>query len=144
MKKQITNFLCTALALCLLPVANIRATTAATFDFMISPAQEGLLTVGSNEKYGYIGCTGNLVISCEYDNAYGFSDGLAAVQKDGKWGYIDQTGSLVLPCQYDYAHDFSGGLAYIELDDTLRCINKAGDLIFLCHYDKALPLEGAP
>ena len=121
MKKQTVCILwLMILALCLpsgVPVcAQGNASAAdipadAAVDFIVYPAQEGLIIAGRNEKYGFVDGGGSPVIACGYDNAYGFCGGLAAVQMNGRWGYIDAAGSAAIPCQYDYAYDFSEGLA---------------------------------
>ena len=35
---------------------------------------------------------GDIVIPCQYDEAWAFVDGLARVKLNGRWGYIDNTG----------------------------------------------------
>ncbi|WP_366806007.1 WG repeat-containing protein, partial [uncultured Campylobacter sp.] len=48
--------------------------------------------VKKDGKWGIIYKTGKEVISCIYDDTWGFSEGLAKVEKDGKWSFIDKTG----------------------------------------------------
>src|SRR5712692_7147714 len=47
-----------------------------------------------NGKWGYIDKTGKMIISPQFDQAWGFQEGLAAVKihsedGNGKWGFID-------------------------------------------------------
>ena len=46
-------------------------------------------------QYGFINTAGELVIGCEWDNAYSFENGLSRVEKDGRIMYIDLSGQIV-------------------------------------------------
>lgn len=45
--------------------------------------------------YGFADTSGNILIPCEYEKAYPFSEGLATVKKNGVWGVIDRQGNPV-------------------------------------------------
>ncbi|MEK6497260.1 WG repeat-containing protein, partial [Campylobacter jejuni] len=68
---------------------------------------EGFAVVCQNGKYGFVNTKGDLVISCQYDNALSFTDGLARVCMDGKYGFINTKGRLIIPYQYDAVGMFS-------------------------------------
>lgn len=52
--------------------------------------------VDSNGKYGFVDKTGELVIPCIWESAYGFKDGRAKVYNDKfQEMYIDKTGRIV-------------------------------------------------
>jgi hypothetical protein len=102
---------------------------------------EGLATVCSKKKWGFIDKTGNQVIPFkyreverfsngramvdrnkqinksgeeyqEYDDVKPFSEGLAKAGKKGKYGYVDTNWNMVIPPpDYYYIDSFSDGLA---------------------------------
>ena len=53
---------------------------------------ENLGRIKLSGKYGFIDKNGEIVIPCQYDQAWAFVDGLARVKMNGRWGYIDTTG----------------------------------------------------
>lgn len=54
-----------------------------------------------NEKFGYINQEGQLLISCQYEDASPFYDGLAIVSKQGKYGLINKRNEPVVDLVYD-------------------------------------------
>ena len=56
-----------------------------------------------SKKYGFSDEFGSIVIPCEYDYCYDFSEvfKLAPVKRDEKWGCIDTSGNEVIPVIYD-------------------------------------------
>jgi WG containing repeat len=84
-------------------------------------------TYDSYRRWGFIDCTGNLVIEPLFQVRYHrhdcpsrFSEGLADVSlavdgDNAKKGYIDRTGKFVIPPQFDYAGEFSEGVAVIGM-----------------------------
>lgn len=49
---------------------------------------EGLASVKTGDKDGFIDKSGNVVIQPQFDAAWSFSEGLASVQTSNKWSYI--------------------------------------------------------
>ncbi len=99
-----------------------------------------LKLVRNQNKYGYIGLNGNLVIAYQFDMAREFSEGLAAVnigsqqslfggQSGGKWGYINQSGYWVIFPIFDNALNFFQGLAKVEIGLQEYYIDKKGNFI---------------
>lgn len=96
--------------------------------YFIRRAQEGLMAVQFEEKWGYVNTKGETVIDFNYDAVNDFSEGLSAVARYKypydeqfdiqdttlEWGYIDKTGKLVIPFQYEYAFEFRDGMARIK------------------------------
>ncbi len=76
-------------------------------------AQSALFSVEIKGKYGYVTCSGDVVIPATYTIAHEFQEGLAAVRIEDAWGYIDTSGNLVIPAVYEQAFDFSEGLAFV-------------------------------
>ena len=54
-----------------------------------------------NEKFGYINQEGQLLISCQYEDASPFYDGLAIVSKQSKYGLINKRNEPVVDLVYD-------------------------------------------
>lgn len=105
------------------------------FDY-ITHFSEGLISVGLNEKYGYIDKKGK-AIPLKYGFTWDFNGGLAAVRLNGKCGYIDKNGKEIIPLKYDYAGSFSEGLAAVELNGKSGYIDKTGKEIIPFKYDSA-------
>ena len=97
-------------------------------------------------KFGYINKNGKIVITPQFDWAYGFQEGLAQVEIgiNGKWGYIDKTGKLVIQPQfYDIEfgqtsdEGFCEGLAATYNGNYWGFIDKKGKTIIDFNYDLA-------
>lgn len=87
----------------------------------------GLLSfVDKNGKYGFKDKNGNLVISCEYDDADRFSEGLARVKKGERYGYIDKLGRVVVPIVYDDGGVFKDGIVWVEKNGKYGFANNLG------------------
>lgn len=85
----------------------------------------------TNNKWGYIDLTGNVVIEPQYDGARDFCSGLAAVCCNGLWGYIDEAGNTVITNQYSEAYDFNDGMAHVYLPQTgWQIIDSQGTLLY--------------
>jgi hypothetical protein len=70
------------------------------------------------ERRGYIGTDGTIVIEPRFEEAHDFSCGLAPVLLNGKWGYIGHDGRFVITPQYVEAGCFREGFACVELFDA--------------------------
>lgn len=57
-----------------------------------------------------------LVIDCNYDEAYEFSEGYAAVKEKGKAGIIDEDGKEVIELKYNETRTVHNGLAFVKKD----------------------------
>lgn len=73
------------------------------------PRQESGSRKGFTMKWGYIDKTGKIVITPQFETAYGFSEGLAAINNCDEAFFIDQTGKKVDLGTYRYASSFAGG-----------------------------------
>jgi hypothetical protein len=78
----------------------------------------GFAKVRQDDKWGFVNTSGEAVVPCIYDNAWGFSEGLAVVGKNYKHGFINMKGEEVVPCVYDVVYEFSDGLACVQKVDT--------------------------
>lgn len=90
---------------------------------ILSVFHEGMAAVkNSDEKWGYIDRSGEMVISCQYQDARRFSEGLAAVQKDGYWGYINKNGETIIPFRYLNPYPFHEGYARVYSEERKKNI----------------------
>jgi len=103
-----------------------------------------LVQNGISGKYNYIDTNGNVVLSDDWVDAWGFSEGLAAVAKSPtrepcwRYGYIDSKGKYVLPLQWGNAESFNEGLAVVANDEGDHgYINKMGQLVIPYKYGLA-------
>jgi hypothetical protein len=83
-------------------------------------ADEELLPVRKNGKWGYIDHTGQLIIPIRYDQRCRpsvclFSEGLVRIDDGGKWGFADSNGKMVIPTQFAFAENFSDGAAAVNV-----------------------------
>lgn len=104
----------------------------------ICRSSEGLACIKKDGKYGYIDCTGKMVIATEYDWVHPFSEGLADVKRDGKMGFIDQLGEVIIPFEYDSTYGFEGfveGLARVKKGKKWGMINKANEIVIPFEYN---------
>jgi hypothetical protein len=95
------------------------------FDSPVVFSPSGLSRIRKDERFGYIGRDGQIVIRPIYTHAQPFSEGLAAVQvggewigrrvRGGSWGYIDARGEMIITPQFAYADGFSEGFAAVHL-----------------------------
>ena len=67
----------------------------------------------SSGLWGFTNEKGELVVACQYEDAFSFSDDLAAVKYAGKWGYINRYGTMVIEPQFAQAFPFLEGRALV-------------------------------
>lgn len=98
---------------------------------------EGKMPVRSNDGWGYLGTDGNMVIPCQFQVAYPFSEGLASVLLDDQAYYIDRHMDY-LPVEVGYGNivygsTFSGGQAIVYSGESYTpkgyIINKRGRIV---------------
>ncbi|MBQ8509984.1 MAG: WG repeat-containing protein [Clostridia bacterium] len=65
-------------------------------------------------KWGYLNTNGEVVVECQYDDAYSFSDDLGAVKEDRLWHYINGDGVTVIEGHYTDAKPFINGFAVVK------------------------------
>jgi WG containing repeat len=120
---------------------------------------EGLaMTALSENEWGFIDLTGDIVIPFEFEAVTPFREGLAAFQKGEKWGFIDRTGKVVIKPQFDYLNSqptgtfrskfysindsidrigFSNGLSLVVQDEKCFFINTTGRVAIPEKFDYA-------
>ncbi len=120
---------------------------------------EGLATIETNGKSGYINQAGKLVIPAEFLDAEDFSEGLAAVQVGGemrwcpeengsrrgspkRFGYIDKAGKMTITPQFEYAGPFREGLANVCICSKWGFIDRKGQVVIPLQFDGAIAFRG--
>lgn len=98
-------------------------------------AQEYTSFQASNDKWGFLDLSGNVVIEPIFDRAGDFSQGRAAVLFGGTIGYIDTSGKIVIPCKYDWSSGFLNGFATVKLAGKYGFIDLDGNEIVPIKYD---------
>ncbi|MDE4456079.1 WG repeat-containing protein [Psychrobacter sp. DAB_AL62B] len=104
---------------------------------------EGLAAVNKNDKYGFIGTKGKVVIEPQYEWASSFSDGLAIVSAEGLYGAIDKQGKTVIPFEYQALADFQEGFATAarspkdpeDYESKYGLINKQNEVVIPFMYE---------
>jgi hypothetical protein len=108
----------------------------------LSWAQNSLIPYRKGQLWGYCNAEKQIIIPCQYQNAFPFAEGRAMVQLNKKVGFIDEKGEVVIPIQYDYlldSHFFKNGLVRVRLgsqdDNSTGFVDKNGQIIIpLKHY----------
>lgn len=104
---------------------------------------EGLAAVSVDERWGYIGGKGEVVIPTVFEGKYatGFRDGMAGVRIDGKCGFIDRSGNFVIKPKYDDVRPFSEGAACVKHLGKWGLIDDEGRELTACRFDVLGPVE---
>lgn len=66
-----------------------------------------------NGRWGFADERGELIVPCQYEDVYSFSNQTAAVKYAGKWGYINRYGTMVIDAQFSKALPFLNGKAMV-------------------------------
>lgn len=98
----------------------------------------GLIIEDTLGKKGYVNCKGEFIISCKYDEIYGFSEKLAVVAINNKWGYMDTLGNWAIDTIFNDARSFGNGLARVKKDERWMFIDRLGNIVEELNYDKIL------
>lgn len=102
----------------------------------ISGYSEGLAIIIRNGKSGYVNMQKTIVISCEYDMAWPFSEGIALVKKDKETYAINKRGERVFKISgYMEVASFVDGYAKVMKDGKWGCIDVTGKEIIPCMYE---------
>ncbi|MBQ5738595.1 MAG: WG repeat-containing protein [Alistipes sp.] len=101
------------------------------------PISEELIRVqfSSDNKYGFVAKSMNVMINARYDDAYDFSCGTAAVMLNGKGYLIDKRGNIASD-EYDKIAPIEGckGLYAVMRDGKCGIINSCNDIVVEIKY----------
>jgi len=82
-------------------------------------------------QWGFCDCFyADVVIKCQYDTTFAFTEGLGRVKQNGKYGFVDKTGKLLIPAKFDAADAFTEGFAAVFADGKSFFIDKKGTDVF--------------
>jgi hypothetical protein len=135
--------------MCLSLYKSLKISLLAILIFIVihfnSFAQSNLIPFRKGNLWGYCDKTRQIIIPCQYENAFPFVEGRAMVQLHKKVGFIDETGKIIIPIQYDYlldSHFLKNGLAKVRLgnqdENAVGFIDKNGKVVIpLAHYQVA-------
>jgi hypothetical protein len=105
-------------------------------DNMARFAGNGLISVFSNGKFGYVNFKGELVIPYIYDQFSIFREGRCIIKKNGFYGFIDTLGNTVIPFEYDGGENFTNDTAIMLKQGKLGMINSQNEILVEFVYDK--------
>lgn len=81
---------------------------------------DGMGIVTKDGLMGSVDLSGELVISCQYQELGRFSCGRTmATDENGKKGYLDCAGNVIIPFEYCFARDFSDNIAIVSRESPL-------------------------
>ena len=106
--------------------------------YAIKVLDDDLAKVKQENKIGLFSIKRNqIIIPCEYDNVYSFSEGLAKVILNGKYGMVNNLGTVIVPCEYDVVKKINGNLIVVKSNEKFGFFNTIGKQISECQYDQA-------
>jgi uncharacterized protein (TIGR02145 family) len=89
-----------------------------------------------NNKQGFVGENGQILIPFSFDEVKSFKCGYASVKQDGKWGYILPTGNFIIKPQFEDVRDFTlAGMAPVKLNNKWGLIDFFGKYLIDPQYD---------
>jgi len=95
----------------------------------------GLYRMSVNGKDGFIDRSGKVVITPQFDGAFGFAEGLAGVRVGTKFGFINAKGEMVITPQFDTVFPFSEGLAAVQVGTKFGYIDTKGLVTITPQFD---------
>lgn len=113
----------------------------------IADFSEGIVAVKRNGKWGYVNDKGEIIVPCEYEIAYPYSDGMGvlALSDNTLVAITDLNGNITpittkLKVDNRFA-EFSDGLLLVTDGRKWGYLNKSGQLSIECKYLFALPFS---
>lgn len=104
---------------------------------------EGLASVGINNRNGYIDKAGKLVIDTALFDGESFSNGLARIKSNSGVGYIANDGRKIILPVYEAGNDFRNNKATVRKGGKWGVIDTGGKMIIPFIYDSEVEfLEG--
>jgi len=130
MKLHLKHFL---LALILLFVASGSyaqkgKSKSSKYDYQ-GPYCDGLARVKTNQKWGFVDTTGNVVVPPKYNQVENFVDGLAKVRTGQRWGLVDKTGAVIIKPTFEWIYDFNDGIAKVKIDGEEYYMDRNGQRV---------------
>ncbi|MDY0139767.1 MAG: WG repeat-containing protein [Candidatus Izemoplasmatales bacterium] len=95
----------------------------------------------SNERWGLMDETGEILTDALYEEVNEFQDSRALVMSGDKYGFIDQKGKNVVSLKYDDGRTFSNGLASVKNNEKWGYIDEDGEIVIDFFYDTAYSFD---
>ena len=90
-----------------------------------------LIPYRKSNKWGYCTSDKKIVIDCEFDMVFKFTEGFGRVRKNNLYGFIDMKGNFLTDIKYKVVSEFKEGFAGLTEDyDKYNFINKQGQIVF--------------
>lgn len=104
----------------------------------VSSSPEELVKLFSDNQFGFINLSGQIVIEPQFEYVSDFHEGIAiAGTKENKYGFINLKGEWIVPPVYDGIREFNEGLAAVYLSDNgWGFIDLTGNVIVKPIYDE--------
>ncbi len=93
-----------------------------------------------NGKYGVVNFSGNLVISCIYDDLYIIQDEYILAKKNGKYGIIDFYNRVIIDFKYDGIDGYNGYFTILK-DGKMGVVDKNSNIVVPIFIDVYQPYE---
>lgn len=85
-----------------------------------------MIKIYSDNQFGFINLTGQIVIRPQFQYVLDFHEGKAiAGTKENKYGFINLKGEWIVPPVYDGVREFNEGLAAVDGGHGTRLRNNA-------------------
>lgn len=97
----------------------------------VSSSPEELVKLYSDDQFGFIDLSGQIVIKPQFDYVADFHEGIAIAEtKENKFGFINLKGEWTVPPVYDDVREFNEGMAAVYSSDKgWGFIDLAGNVI---------------
>ena len=93
--------------------------------------EPSIIPYRKGDKWGYCTPSKKIVIDCEFDMAFKFTEGFGRVKKNDLYGYIDIKGNFLTDIKFKVVGEFKEGFAGLTEDyDKCNFINKQGEIVF--------------
>lgn len=100
---------------------------------IVVQGQDLKIHVDKKGKVGFADSQGNVIIKCQYESAYPFSNGVSIVCKSKSYGMIDMTGKVVLPIKYSNISSWND-LYLIKDGKKMGLASKSGEIVLKAEY----------
>lgn len=106
------------------------------------PFRYGVAGVQIDGQWGFIGPTGDFVISPEYERVKPFAEGYAPVRRNGKWGLINLDATVVADFLFDDLENLNGGLSPAKMNGKCGFVSSDGSWVIRPDFDKCYRFFG--
>jgi hypothetical protein len=98
------------------------------------------VVVNDEKKCGYIDIAGKLIINCQFDGAWDYSNGMAIVNFGGKYGVIDENGKYLINPQYSEIRT-DKDMFLVKQDEKWGWVDTKGNVLINLQFSEAISFE---